>query len=187
MVCEIFNTEGAAILFVGDHEWLLALRAWESCPFFWLGAWVVYWWGRRAFGALTGLLANSDFYLLASRAGACGPGDYRYGRHCNNGAAFVALLVWIERPNTKRNLLFGLVLASAVLSKSPRWRFCGCSFGIGDFMDAGRARNIATTQASRFGTEETRRDGCGSRMRPDLGYLPFLLSLSTRSGILPGH
>jgi len=116
--------------------WLL--RAWESCPFFGLGR-GLFIGGADALWRIDRPIGDSDFYLLASRAGACGPGDYRYGRHCNKRARHLSPYWSGSSAEYKTQPAIRLGSGERGVVEILRVGvFAGCSFGIGDFMDAGR-------------------------------------------------
>ena len=110
--------EGAAILYTSGHyDRTLALARLGILPFFWLAAWVVYWWTKRGFGEPAALLATGFFTFLPPVLAHAGLATTDMALTATFGAAFVAMLAWLEKPSWGRSAWFGIATAAAVLSK----------------------------------------------------------------------
>lgn len=110
--------EGRAVLnHGGDFDRMLALARMGILPFFWLASWTVYLWARRAFGEPSAFFATLCFTMFPAVLAHAGLATTDMPATASIGAAFLAMLVWLERPDWKRTLLFGAALALAVLSK----------------------------------------------------------------------
>jgi len=113
----IYN-EGAMLLAVGGHyERKLALARLGILPFFWIAGLVTYWWARRYWGPLAGLLAVFLFTVLPPVLAHGGLATTDMAVTAFVSAAILAMLVWVERPNWWRGARFGACAGLAVLSK----------------------------------------------------------------------
>ncbi len=86
-------------------------------PFFVLACVVVYLWSRRHFGGAAAALAVAFFTLTPPILAHAGLGTTDMALTACLGAAFLALLVWAERPTLGHGLLLGAGAGLAVLSK----------------------------------------------------------------------
>jgi 4-amino-4-deoxy-L-arabinose transferase-like glycosyltransferase len=86
-------------------------------PFFWLAAFVVYFWTRRSFGEPAAFFATLTFTVLPPALAHAGLATTDMALTATLGAAFLALLLWTERPSPLRTGLFAVTLAAAILSK----------------------------------------------------------------------
>jgi len=110
--------EGVAILFEGDgYDWNIALARLGVLPFFWLACLVVYWWGLRYFGAPVAVVALFLFSFLPPVLAHAGLATTDMAVTAFVGAAFLAALIWVERPTFRNGALFGLCTGLAVLTK----------------------------------------------------------------------
>lgn len=112
------NNEGAAILYADNHyDRMLALARLGILPFFWLASLVVYLWTRRSFGEPAALFATICFTFLPPALAHAGLATTDMALTATFGAAFLAMLVWLEQPTWGKSALFGAALASSILSK----------------------------------------------------------------------
>ncbi len=110
--------EGRAVLhYGGNFDRMLALARLGILPFFWLAALVVYLWARRSFGEPAALFATLCFTMFPAALAHAGLATTDMPATASIGAAFLAMLFWLEKPAPARSLLFGAALALAVLSK----------------------------------------------------------------------
>jgi hypothetical protein len=110
--------EGRAVLnHGGNFDRMLALARMGILPFFWLACLVVYMWARRSFGEPAAFFATLCFTMFPAVLAHAGLATTDMPAIGSIGAAFLAMLVWLERPEWKRGLVFGAALALAVLSK----------------------------------------------------------------------
>jgi 4-amino-4-deoxy-L-arabinose transferase-like glycosyltransferase len=110
--------EGVAVLYHGGHTGrTLALARLGILPFFILACLVVYFWARRYFGNPVAVIATGLFTLLPSVLAHAGLATTDMALTACLGAAFLALIVWAEKPSFRHSLLFGAATALAVLSK----------------------------------------------------------------------
>jgi Dolichyl-phosphate-mannose-protein mannosyltransferase len=111
------SMEGVAILDRRDHDTTLAAARLGILPFFWIACWVVYVWGRRYYGPAVGVSAVFLFSFLPPVLAHAGLATTDMALTAFVGAAFVAGLIWLERPTTRNALLFGAMTGLMVLSK----------------------------------------------------------------------
>jgi len=110
--------EGRALLnSTGNFDRMLALARIGILPFFWLAALTVYLWTRRDFGEPAAFFATVCFTMFPAVLGHAGLATTDMPATASIGAGFFTMLLWLERPEWKRALLFGAALALAVLSK----------------------------------------------------------------------
>ena len=110
--------EGRAVLkFGGQYDRNLALARLGILPFFWLASTVVYLWAKRSFGEPTAFFASLCFTTLPPALAHAGVATTDMAATATIGAAFLAMLVWAERPSRRRSVLFAAALAAAILSK----------------------------------------------------------------------
>jgi hypothetical protein len=112
------DLEGVAVMYKsGDPERILTLMRIGILPFFLLGAWVVYLWARRYFGAATGALAAGLFTLVPTILAHAGVATTDMPLAAALSAAFFAMLLWAEEPTWKHSVLFGLATGLAASTK----------------------------------------------------------------------
>ena len=110
--------EGRAVLhYGGNFDRMLALARLGILPFFWLAALVVYLWARRSFGEPAAFFATGCFTMFPAALAHAGLATTDMPATASIGAAFLAMLVWLNRPTLARSMLFAAALALAVLSK----------------------------------------------------------------------
>lgn len=110
--------EGIAILYSGHHyERTLALARLGILPFFWIACAVVYLWGRRYFNGTLAVLAVFFFSFTPPVLAHAGLATTDMAVTAFLGASFLAGLVWVERPDARTALWFGVCTGLAVLSK----------------------------------------------------------------------
>jgi hypothetical protein len=113
-----FQTEGWAIITYENHpERTVFLMRLGNLPFFLLGCVVVFLWARRYFGAAVGVIATALFTMIPTVLAHGGLATTDMGLASCLGAAFLAMLVWMEDPTPLRAVIFGLCTALAFLSK----------------------------------------------------------------------
>ncbi|MGO9262042.1 MAG: glycosyltransferase family 39 protein [Bryobacteraceae bacterium] len=114
--------EGYRILGHDAHyDRVLALARLGNLPFFWIGSLVVYLWAARARGAprgasaaLVAVLVYTTIPPVLAHAGLATT-DMALG--VMTPAAALAAVCWAERPDRRRSLAFGALLALACVSK----------------------------------------------------------------------
>jgi hypothetical protein len=115
--------EGRAVLnYGGNFDRMLALARMGVLPFFWLACFVVYAWTRRAFGEPAAFFATLCFTMFPAILAHAGLATTDMPAVGSIGAAFLAMLIWLERPGPalpgwKGAIVFGAALALAALSK----------------------------------------------------------------------
>jgi hypothetical protein len=110
--------EGTAILYRGHHyDLTLALARLGTLPFFWIACFVVYWWGKRCFGAAVGALAVFLFSFLPPVLAHAGLATTDMALTAFLGAAFLSGLVWTEQPTLVHAIWLGASSGLMVLSK----------------------------------------------------------------------
>ncbi len=110
--------EGRAVLnYGGNFDRMLALARMGVLPFFWLASTVVFLWTWRSLGGPAALFATLCFTMFPAVLAHAGLATTDMPATGSIGAAFLAMLIWIEKPGWKMGLVFGAALALAVLSK----------------------------------------------------------------------
>jgi hypothetical protein len=110
--------EGIAILDRDQHDDLtLALARLGILPFFWIACLVVYWWGKRYFGAAVGAVSVFLFSFLPPVLAHAGLATTDMALTAFLGAAFLSGLVWTGQPTPAHAVWFGACTGLAVLSK----------------------------------------------------------------------
>jgi hypothetical protein len=110
--------EGYRILGRDAHyDRTLALGRAGILPFFWIASAVVFLWGLRAAGASAALAATLLFTTLPPVLAHSGLIATDMAAAAWIGAAALASLYWVERPDWRRTVLFGAALGLACLSK----------------------------------------------------------------------
>ncbi|HEY1495941.1 MAG TPA: glycosyltransferase family 39 protein [Candidatus Solibacter sp.] len=113
-----FQTEGWAIITYQHHpEQTVFLMRLGNLPFFLLGCAVVFFWTKRYFGAAAGVIATALFTMIPTVLAHAGLATTDMGLASCLGAAFLAMLIWVEEPTMKHAVLFGFCTALALLSK----------------------------------------------------------------------
>ncbi len=113
-----FQTEGWKVITYEHHpERTVFLMRLGNLPFFLLGCLVVFYWTRRYFGAAAGVVATAFFTMIPTVLAHAGLATTDMGLASCLGAAFLAMLVWVEQPTLARGAIFGLCTALALLSK----------------------------------------------------------------------
>jgi hypothetical protein len=114
--------EGLAIL-AGHYTRFLALARCGALPFFWMACGALYWWGRRYFGKATAAMSVLLFSLLPPVLAHAGLATADIALTGCLTAAFLAWLMWTERPTWRRSVVCGVLTGLAVLAK-----FSTCGF-----------------------------------------------------------
>jgi 4-amino-4-deoxy-L-arabinose transferase-like glycosyltransferase len=110
--------EGSQILYRGHrYDLTLALARLGILPFFWLACFVVYWWTRRQYGALTAVVALFLFSFVPPVLAHGGLATTDMPLTTFAGAAFFTGLYWLEEPNPRRAAVFGACCGLAAISK----------------------------------------------------------------------
>ncbi len=112
------SVEGVALLYQsGDPGGTLSKARAGILPFFVLASLVVFWWGRRYFSPTVAVTATALFTLLPPILAHGGLATTDMALTACLGLAFLALLIWAERPTIRHSVLLGAATAAAVLSK----------------------------------------------------------------------
>ena len=154
-----FQTEGWKLITYQHHpERTVFLMRLGNLPFFLLGCLVVFYWTRRYFGAATGVIATLFFTLIPTVLAHAGLATTDMGLASCLGAAFLAMLVWVEHPTRARGVVFGLCTALALLSKFTSLGYLpmGAVFAFLFYLAAERPgmaklKQLATERAASFG------------------------------------
>ena len=126
-----FQSEGWAIITYQNHpERTVFLMRLGNLPFFILGCLVVFFWSRRYFGAAAAVIATAFFTMIPTVLAHAGLATTDMGLAACLGAAFLAMLVWLEAPTTTRGAVFGFCTALALLSKFTSLGFLPAAAGI---------------------------------------------------------
>jgi hypothetical protein len=114
----LFNYVGADVLYWGKQYMRnLTLARLGVMPFFWLAVAVVYLWARRSLGPLEAVLAVFLFTFLPPVLAHAGLATTDMPVTATLGAAFLAGLIWVERPAPAAAALFGACAGVALLCK----------------------------------------------------------------------
>ncbi len=112
------TVEGATILYGGGHYDLrLALSRAGNLPFFWLGCWMVFLWGRRLLGPAGATLSVLIFSMTPSVLAHAGVSTTDMGLTACFAAATYASLRFLEEPGLKCAAWLGVAMGLMVLSK----------------------------------------------------------------------
>jgi hypothetical protein len=126
-----FRTEGWADITYERHpEATVTRMRIGNLPFFVLGCVIVYLWSKRYFGAAAAVLATFVFTMIPTVLAHAGQATTDMGLAACLGAAFYAMLVWVERPSMVRGAMFGFALSLAMLAKFTTLGFFPCACGI---------------------------------------------------------
>ncbi len=125
--------EGNTILYgggPGDYDRRLALSRAGNLPFFWLGCWMVFLWGRRMLGVSAGVVAVLIFSMIPTLLAHAGLSTTDMGITACMAAAMYASLRLVERPGLKTAAWFGLALGLMVISKFSALVFYPAAMGL---------------------------------------------------------
>jgi hypothetical protein len=112
------TAEGVAILFHGNnYDRIVTLARLGELPFFWVACAAVYFWGKRYFGAATGVVALFLFSFLPPVLAHAGLATTDMALTAFLGAAFLSCLIWIAQPSLRNGAVFGACIGLAMLSK----------------------------------------------------------------------
>ncbi len=106
-----------------DYDHILALARTGILPFFWIACLVVYFWGRRCFDSITGLMAVLLFTQLPGILAHSSLATTDMALTAFVGAALYGTLAWFESPTLGRALVGGGCLGLAVLCKFSTFAF----------------------------------------------------------------
>lgn len=114
----LMYNEGAAILYTGNkYDRTLGLARLGILPFFWLASLVVYVWAPRSCGEPAAFFATLCFTFLPPVLAHGGLATTDMALTATFGAAFLAMLAWLDGPSGGRSALFGAALGASILSK----------------------------------------------------------------------
>ena len=124
-------TEGTQILYRGHrYDRLLAAARLGILPFFWVACFVVFEWGRRFFDRATAAIAVVFFSFLPPVLAHAGLATTDMALTAWVSAAFLAAILWVQRPDWKRSVLFGACTGLAVISKFSSLAFLPAAFAL---------------------------------------------------------
>jgi hypothetical protein len=125
------TAEGLRILRTGHrHDLFLSMARLGVLPFFWIGCWVVWEWGRRYFNRAVAALAVAIFSFIPTVLAHAGLATTDMALTAFLGAAFLTLLMWVEQPTLQRGALFGLCSGLAIASKFSALVFFPAAAGV---------------------------------------------------------
>ena len=112
------DREGMAVMYQrGNPQRTLVLMRLGILPFFVLAGLVVFWWARHSFGPAVAVIATALFTMLPSVLAHAGLATTDMPFTACLAAAYLCMLLWAERPTTRRSLLFGAACGLMVLTK----------------------------------------------------------------------
>jgi len=130
LVTPTMRQQGELVLYMDQHyDRNLALARLGILPFYWIASAVVFLWARRSFGNLTAIAATFLFTFLPPILTHAGLATTDMALAAMAGASFLAGIEWLDRPDLKRSLIFGLFSGLAVLSKFSSLVFLPAAFG----------------------------------------------------------
>jgi hypothetical protein len=113
-----FTVEGATILYGdGHYDLRLGLSRAGNLPFFWLGCWMVFLWGRRILGPAGAALSVLTFTMTPVVLAHAGVSTTDMGLTACFAAATYASLRLLEEPGLKSAAWLGVAMGLMVLSK----------------------------------------------------------------------
>ena len=149
------DQEGVIDLYTGDrYDRNLSLARLGILPFFWLASLVVFVWSRKYFGDLVAVVAAGLFTFLPPVLAHAGLATTDMPLTALVGASFLAGVVWVQTPNPRSSLLFGVCTGLAVLAKFSSLLFLPAAFGAALVWYLGSERPGAT-QAVRSAMRRT--------------------------------
>ena len=123
--------EGNRIFYWGHHYLLtLGVARGGILPFFWLACLVVFEWGRRYYDGAVGAVAVAIFTFTPTILAHAGLATTDMALTATLGAAFLAALMWIEKPNARTGVILGLCGGLAILSKFSSLIFFPATAGL---------------------------------------------------------
>lgn len=111
------NESLSVIAHLGNVNRTIFLMRLGNLPFFLLACLVVCCWSWHTFGKPIAVVATGLFTLLPTMLADAGLATTDMALGANVGAAFLAAILWAERPTGSRSMLLGLFTALACLSK----------------------------------------------------------------------
>lgn len=121
--------EGFRVLGRGAHyDRMLTLGRAGILPFFWVASAVVFLWGLRTAGPPAALAGTLLFTTLPPVLAHSGLITTDMAVTAWIGAAALTSLYWVEKPDRRRTVLFGVVLGLACLSKFSALLFLPAAF-----------------------------------------------------------
>jgi 4-amino-4-deoxy-L-arabinose transferase-like glycosyltransferase len=155
--------QGNGILYRdGNYVRNLAMARLGVLPFFILATLVVYCWTRSLFGDTAGVVAVLIFTMVPPILGHAAVATTDVPVAATSVAALFTFTRWLEQPNTRRSLVFGLTVGLAVLSKfsalvflpaagfallACRWWILRRTEGAGRGSPRGKAAGVAAVAA----------------------------------------
>jgi len=124
--------EGRLILVASSRSFdrTIFLMRLGNLPFFLLACLVVTGWSWRMFGKSVAVVATGLFTLLPTTLADAGLATTDMALVATVGAAFLAGILWAEKPSRSSALLLGVCLASAVLSKFTALGYVPLTLGL---------------------------------------------------------
>ncbi len=123
--------EGLAILDRSPHfNRTVFLMRLGNLPFFLLGCFVVAVWAGHSFGKPAAVVATALFTCLPSVLADAGLATTDLSLGACVGAAFLATILWAEKPTWKRTALLGVSTALALLSKATALGYFPATVGL---------------------------------------------------------
>ena len=146
--------EGYRILGWGEHyDRTLAVGRAGILPFFWIASAVVFLWALRSGGPLAAVMATLLFTTLPPVLAHSGLITTDMAAVAFTGAAAYASLLWLETPDRKRTILFGVCLGLAALSKFSAIPFLAAALVLMHGRNVARAlaRGVSRLISTRLG------------------------------------
>jgi hypothetical protein len=142
----------------GDPSRMLALMRFGILPFFLLAALSAYFWARHHFGGAAGVFAMAAFTMLPPVLAHGGLATLDMALTGCLGAAFLALLLWAEKPSWQRGVWFGVATALASVSRFTALGYLPACAGVTllawftvERPDKGKLLALAKKRAATFG------------------------------------
>jgi hypothetical protein len=125
------HAEGIAILAHSSNlDRTVFLMRLGNLPFFLLACLVVCVWSWHMFGKAVAVVATGLFTLLPTVLADAGLATTDTSLAATVGAAFLAAILWAERPTWVRSALLGVCLALALLAKSTALGYVPMTLGL---------------------------------------------------------
>src|SRR5208337_4517147 len=125
------HVEGIAILAHSPNlDRTIFLMRLGNLPFFLLGCVVVGGWSWHMFGKAVAVVATGLFTLLPTVLADAGLATTDMSLGATVGAAFLAAVLWAERPTWVRGAVLGICLGLAVLAKSTALGYVPMTLGL---------------------------------------------------------
>lgn len=116
---ELSSAETDVMLYENNRYWTRVMYARiGTLPFFLLACSIVWLWGKKLGGSLSGLVAVFFLSMTPVVIGHSGMATTDVAHLAMFGSAVLAFVCWLENPSWKQTVFFGIVTGLAVITKA---------------------------------------------------------------------